>query len=117
MTLKDARIRAKLTQTELSELADITQTQLSFIENGKVMPHATTRINIEKALKGYRIDWITTRLQGKIALGYAENESAEDRVIGAINAFIKSALTKERRGRFNFLHEFLNKYENQLTAK
>ena len=56
MDLKEARIRANLTQEELCALVDMTPASISRIENGLAMPHPATRKKIEEVLGP--VDWL-----------------------------------------------------------
>jgi transcriptional regulator with XRE-family HTH domain len=56
--MKDTRRSLNLTQDQLSELAGISQSNLSAIEHGKYKPNKSTREKIEKILG--KVDWIET---------------------------------------------------------
>ena len=49
--MKECRLRAKLTQSELAEKADIDTNNLSRIERGQTMPMLSTVVKIADALK------------------------------------------------------------------
>lgn len=116
MLLKQARISQGLTQAQLAELAETTQTVISYIENGRRFPNVATRNKVEAAL-GMQVDWIETRLQGPIREGFEEGESSEDRVIKAIYVYIKTAQFIDRPERFKFLRKFLDAFEKNLGAE
>lgn len=48
MTLKEARRQRKLSQKDLAAIVGISSTSLSFIENYKKFPRATTRNRLQK---------------------------------------------------------------------
>lgn len=54
-TLKIARMRKKLKQSQLAEICGITPVTISLIESGHTVPHQSTRNKIEKILD--EIDW------------------------------------------------------------
>lgn len=56
VTLKQARKAARIGQQVLSYYCEISQTELSLIETGKVKPHESTKRKIEIVLN-CKIDW------------------------------------------------------------
>jgi len=114
MILAEIRMRKFMTQTELSELTGLSQTQLSKIESGYVFPFQSTRSKIEDAL-GQQVDWIKTRMQKPFTMGSMDMESAEDMICREISNYIKMGQVIERPERCKFLHQFLKQFEKQLT--
>ena len=99
MTLLEARVKNKLSQAELADKAEITQTQLSFIERGMAIPHPSTRIKLEQAL-GIKVDWFATRVEGPLtragSLGRIGTDTSES-VIESIGIYIKRKNIKQER--------------------
>lgn len=56
MNMKEARLKANISQTELAKRVKINQSEVSNIERGKVFPAKLARDAIDEALKA-RIDW------------------------------------------------------------
>jgi transcriptional regulator with XRE-family HTH domain len=112
MLLKQARMLKGLTQDQLAELAETTQAVISYLENGRRFPNGATRKKVEAAL-GMPVDWISTRLEGPIRLGFEEGASFEDNVIRAIYVFIKTAQFRERPERYEFLRKLIDALEKQ----
>ncbi len=106
MKLIKARAIKNLSQAQLADLVDMTQSQISNIEQGRNFPHATTRYKIEEVL-GCPIDWMAMRLSGgkNNLTAIPENESDEDRVIREMEVFINSA-TKDQAQRYDFMLNF-----------
>ena len=115
MTLEEARKKRNMSQVELAKAADITQTQLSLIENGRAMPHPKTKKNIEEKL-GLKVDWIATRIGGSLTKGGMWDSDGADGIISSIAIYIQSGQVKDREERFRFLHDFLDQYEKKLKA-
>ena len=116
--LKEAREAKGLTQTELAELVEanglkLKQNQISALELGKRFPRPATRKGIEDVL-GVEIDWVTTRMQGPISLGYAENESPEDGMLRSLFVYFKSAQRSEVQGRIKFVKQVVKRFEKEL---
>jgi len=59
MILRDIRQSKNINQTQLSEICNLSQTQISAIECGKVVPHYRTMQKIEAALV-QSVDWRET---------------------------------------------------------
>ncbi len=59
LSMWQKRAEKKITQSELSEKTGLTQTTISFIENGVVRPQPNTKRRIEEVLG--EIDWIKTK--------------------------------------------------------
>jgi len=117
MTLLECRNKKNFSQMELSAKADISQTQLSFIENGRAIPHPNTRRKLEQAL-GSEVDWITTRLGSSLIRGgFVERTDAVEGVIESIAHYIQSGQIRERPEMFKFLHQFISKYEKKLSEE
>jgi transcriptional regulator with XRE-family HTH domain len=115
-TLKIQRLLKDLTQAELAEKAGIPQSHLSNIESGKMFPSKLTMKKIESAL-GAKVDWVATRLQGRIDFAPDGESAGEDHVMSKIFSFIQSAQAKDRKDKFKFLHDFLNQFEKLLEEK
>ncbi|MEX0685761.1 MAG: helix-turn-helix transcriptional regulator [Balneolales bacterium] len=64
LPLKTARVNEGFTQFDLAQVAGLTQTTLSFIENGLVQPQETTRERLESILGS--IDWVQTYNKGRV---------------------------------------------------
>ena len=64
LTLKAARAERNLTQRQLAYISEISQVNISRIENGLVEPHDSTKQAIEEALQ-FNIDWRKTFDQGR----------------------------------------------------
>lgn len=112
MNLKQARAEKRVTQAELAKKANISQTQLSFIESGRSIPRISTRRSIESILG--RIDWVDARLQGGLdATAFTENETGEDRILKAMKLFINTAQLRERQGRIDFIKQAIKYFEDE----
>lgn len=61
-TLKIARTRKNLKQSQVAEILDITVTTISLIESGHVTPQQRTRKKLEMLLG--KIDWNATLYDG-----------------------------------------------------
>jgi len=97
------RIDYKYTQKQLAELAGVTQSTISLIEQGKSYPQANTRHKIEKVVGA--IDWISTKLHGGQRIEQSLNESPENRIIREIEFFTADDPVKE----FEFLAIYIQR--------
>jgi len=117
MTLFEARNKKNFSQMELAFKAGISQTQLSFIESGRAVPHPSTRRKLKRAL-GLKVDWIATRMGSTLTKGgFVERTDAADGVLQSIAHYIQSEQSNERAERFKFLRQFINKYEKKLETE
>ena len=113
MNLKQTRQLHQKTQTELAKAIGLSQTQISHIEQGKCVPHKSTRHKIE-AFFDCGIDWLEERLKQPIrSIGFVENESAEDVVLKAIKVFILSAQRQERKEKVQFLERVVKHFKRE----
>lgn len=114
MTLAEARQRKNMTQNQLAELTDMTQTQLSRIESGWCFPFQSSREKINKVL-GVEVDYVSTRLQKPCHRGFMENETEEDTIYRTITTYIKSGQMADRPIRFKVIEQFIIQLRQQLS--
>ena len=108
-TLKITRMKAGISQKELSDLTGLTPATINNLELGRRYPQEETIKKIETIIG--KVNWISTRLSGAIGTGFGENESPEDKVIKSIYEYIKSSSLHNKHQRFKFLKEFLHRFE------
>lgn len=122
MDLRQSRKVANLKQSQLAEKIGISQTAFSQIETGRRYPRKSTRDKIEQIL-GMRVDWYNTRMQIESITkrrGVPEDIGlipAEEVVIEAIQNYIKSGHIRERGERFQFLRDYLEKFQDALIKE
>lgn len=110
-TLRVKRMQAGISQKQLSELAGLTTVTVNCIEKGKRYPNDDTRQRIESIVG--EVNWMSTRLQGTVSMAHGENDSPEDKVIKVIYEYINSSAQQSEQKRFDFLKEYIARFERK----
>jgi predicted transcriptional regulator len=92
-TLREARKRQGLTQTELSRLTGIYQPNLQVIEAGKVIAQRKSRARIEKVLG--KLDWVGT---SSVKIRTGDFVKAEKQLKRLLSMFI--AMSEQEKSEF-----------------
>jgi transcriptional regulator with XRE-family HTH domain len=116
MHLRQARENKRMTQVELAEATDLSQTQVSHIELGKCSPRPTTMRRIEKAL-GARVNWLTT----KGVCSYQEGELSTwehvDQTFRKALREINGLQNAERREFIKLARQYMKDFEDGIENK